>query len=37
VKLDALEQSVANRQLKAWFGRIAASTRRRLRPAEEVR
>jgi HAE1 family hydrophobic/amphiphilic exporter-1 len=37
VKLDALEQSVANRQLKAWFGRIAASTRRRLRPAEEAR
>ena len=37
VKFDALEQSLVNQRLKAWFSRIASSTRRRLRPAEEAR
>jgi len=34
VKLDALEQSLANRRLKGWFERLRASTAGRLRPAE---
>ena len=32
-KLDALEQSLANRRLKAWFDKLRASTPGRLRPA----
>ncbi len=32
-KLDALEQSLANRQLKAWFDKLRSSTTGRLRPA----
>jgi HAE1 family hydrophobic/amphiphilic exporter-1 len=37
VKLDALEQTLVNRRLKAWAGRLAASMRHRLRPATEGR
>jgi HAE1 family hydrophobic/amphiphilic exporter-1 len=37
VKLDELEQSFANQRLKTWFGKLAASTRQRLRPAQEGR
>jgi Cu/Ag efflux pump CusA len=37
VKLDELEQSLANQRLKAWVGKVAASTRQRLRPAQEGR
>ena len=33
VKFDALEQSLANRQLKAWFDKLRSSTTGRLRPA----
>ena len=32
-KLDALEQSLANRRLKAWFDKLRSSTAGRLRPA----
>jgi HAE1 family hydrophobic/amphiphilic exporter-1 len=37
VKLDALEQSIASRRLKAWAGKLAATMRHRLRPASEGR
>jgi HAE1 family hydrophobic/amphiphilic exporter-1 len=33
-KLDALEQSLANRRFKGWFERLRSSTTGRLRPAE---
>ena len=33
IKLDALEQSVANRWLKRWLGRLSKATVGRLRPA----
>jgi HAE1 family hydrophobic/amphiphilic exporter-1 len=37
MKLDALEQSVANKRFKAWFGKVTASTLGRLRPASATR
>jgi HAE1 family hydrophobic/amphiphilic exporter-1 len=37
VQMDILEQSVANRRLKRWAGRLLRSVRRSERPAEEGR
>ena len=37
VKLDALEQSLANQRLKAWLEKLRSSTYGRLRPADSGR